>query len=826
MGNPAQRLTIAISFSLLSLWFSVSAKFQPHRIYKIRNKSSLNHGWKFINDLTTGSPQEAGFNDGSWETVNVPHSAKYAAPTNDAERATMPLVGNWTGISWYRKSFTLPDGAPAGKVFLEFEGAMSTTQVWLNGTKIGDHMAGGFTGFTFDITDAVDRIGTNLLAVRLDCNYVADVPPGKLEVSGNEYPDFLLFSGLNRDVWLICTGNVHIPLYGQRISTPQVDVAGSNASVRVRTMVCNGGGSAVDAMASFVIVNDRDEVIAEKSGSATINANDSSLFDMTTDVLSGISLWSPETPALYRVFTRVSVNDQVVDDLVERFGIRRLDWLANDGFYLNGKRCLLKGVNLHNEFAWVGHALPNSRYYEELKLAKEMGANAIRCAHYPRDPAFYHACDELGLLCEPELPSWGGQTVSYPAAFWERMIASAREMVLVGYNNPSIIMWGIFNEPPINNEFITNFKTLHNVIKALDSTRFTSNINNKWYPPGSDEQNGITDLHGLNYSMLTEASMLKVYNAEYAQGWERWCIRGATSTSGNYYSEDDFSTLRWSGGRAVGPDLNDLGWEQLEANTLIAGAHMWVFVDYWSANPGLSHPMGVLDHYRIPKKVYYTFRENWTGKADDYPVTGLTSTALALESDVTTLEADSTDLSRVIASIRDASGTCVWAEQDVTFEVNGPCDVFDNITGPRRTVAGKIAIILKSTNTPGDITITASSGTLTPATLTLASVAPDHSPLPFIWPGTGVTRPVKKASFEKSVYLRSDGRRVALRFPSAGMMPDAVWLITLQGKRVSCPIAYRGTTAIIDTHTLGRGVYRLCLSRNNRQASKTVFFVY
>jgi hypothetical protein len=249
---------------------------------------------------------------------------------------------------------------------------------------------------------------------------------------------------------------------------------------------------------------------------------------------------------------------------------------------------------------------------------------------------------------------------------------------------------------------------------------------------------------------------------------------------------------------------------------------MWVFVDYWSANSGLSHPMGVLDHYRIPKKVYYTFRTNWTGTADDYPVNGLTVAKVQLEADVTTLVADSTDLSRIIASIRDAAGTCVWAEQDVTFEVSGPCNVFDNISSPLRTVAGKTAIILKSTNTPGTITITASSGTLTPATITLSSLAPDNSPLPFIWSGTGVTRPAKKAPYEKSISLCSSWERITLQFPSRRMMPDAVRLLTMQGKKVSCPVLFRGTTALINTRTLAHGVYRICLLRKGQQASKTI----
>jgi hypothetical protein len=823
MTAVMKKTSVVSLFLALVMIASAWAEFPAQRICKIRKKVSLNQGWKFINDVTAEAPKDVSFDDASWQTVNVPHAAKYAAPTNDAERATMPKVGNWSGISWYRNHFSVPAGTPAKKVFLEFEGAMSSADIWLNGTKIGDHMNGGFTGFWFDVTSAINRSGANVLAVRLDCNYRSDVPPGKLDTAANEYPDFLLYGGLHRDVWIIYTDNVYIPPYGQKISTPVV--SGNSANVRIRTTVNNDSAAPVPATVRCVVVDDKGDIIADKSAAATVNANASNVFDMTAETLTPISRWSPETPVLYRVFTKVNVGDQVVDDNVERFGIRTLEWTLNNGFVLNGTKCLLKGVNMHNEFAWVGHALPASRYYEEVKLVKAMGANAIRCAHYPRDPAFYDACDELGVICEPELPSWGGQTAQYPTVFWQRMIAAAGEMVNVGYNHPSIILWGIFNEAPLNAQFVTMFKNLHTTIKTLDSTRFTSNINNKWYPTGSDAQNGATDVHGLNYSVPAEPINIKLYNAEYAQGWLRWCTRGATTSSGNYYSEDDFATLRWSGGAAMNPVLPDLGWTQLLTYTKLAGAHMWVFADYWSANSGLSHPMGAVDHYRIQKKVYYTFKTNWTGAADDYPATGLTAAKVQLSADLTTLVADSTDLSVIVASIRDASNKCVWAAQDVTFQVTGPVDVFEGNPVTRATIAGKIGIVLKSRLTPGTVTVTASSGSLTAGTLTLSVATQDNTPLPFIWPGTGVSPETKNTAAFAPFSLRQTRETLLLTFHDRAALPDRVHIINLQGKIYSCPVKTSNLTVRVYTDAMAGGIYRLCMVKGDRIATETIVLI-
>ncbi len=574
----------------------------------------------------------------------------------------------------------------------------------------------------------------------------------------------------------------------------------------------NFSGAAAQCKVEFVIADSSNSIIADTSLTTTIDTM--KVFDVTTKTLGGVKLWSPETPYLYRVFTKVTVGAAVVDDYVDRFGIRKLDWTATNGFSLNGSRYALKGVCLHQNFSWVGNAVPNSRFFEEVKLIKNMGGNAIRCSHFPRDPSFYNACDELGIMCEPELPTWGNFTSDYPTAFWDRMNAAAREMIEVGYNHPSIILWGMFNEAMVNN-FVVQLSRLNATIKSLDSTRYTSIIDNHAYT-----QDTVPDVYGLNYRLTPDvggvSKSFKTYNSEYCPGWIFWCFRGDTITTNNgtNLSEDEWNNRRLNGYNG------SPGWNQIAGSSALAGGHIWCFIDYWS--PFMNYPMGSLDHYRIPKKTYYEFRKLWTGNdyTGEYPAAGLTAAKIQLNADVNTLIADSTDLSLIIASVRDASGKCVYSSIPVTFAVTGPCTVFDTLTRP--AIAGKTAIIIKSTNSTGAITVTASAAGLTHGTVTLQSVAPDNSALPFIWPIVGAENRIQPVLALKQIKIVQDSRYITAQFPSAEAAAASVSLVTIAGKSLRCPTAQKGYVVALDIRGIGRGVYYLTVQAGGAVEHKKV----
>jgi beta-galactosidase len=824
------------------LFMATQAAFYPNRIYKIRTKTSLNAGWKFyLNDpADTSSVYKTSYSDASWATVNIPHSTTYVPPDEVAEKCTTPA--ETTGVSgncWYRNTFTVPSTGPTQKYFLEFDGAMQTAQVWLNGTPVGTHNAGGFTGFSFDVTGLINRTGSNLLAVRLDYHYRWDVPPGNVPstIPGGgaegEYPDFLLFGGLCRDVWLVATGNVYIPLNGQQVSTPLA--TSTLGAVRLRTAVRNDGTAATTCTVQFVVANAANTIVGQKSLTQTVGAGTSVLFDQTDSIVNP-ALWSPASPNLYEVFTKVFVDTQAVDDNVERFGIRSIAWSSTSGFYLNGAQYLEKGVCMHQEFAWVGQALPDSRYAQEVLLARNAGFNAIRCSHYPRPPAFYDACDELGMLCEPEVPFWGGSMTYYPPAFWTNLDSAAAEMVRGGRNHPSIIQWGIANEP--NSGFDAQFTQECAVIKSFDSTRFTAIINNK-----SATENLVPDILGYNYGTTYSPINKGLYTSEYHQGWLYSCRRGDTvSRSGHgavplppagFFVHTDTNCYGGSGCTLQSEDTFTLaysstasgtGWLSIlnatGANKPLAGGHLWVLVDYNSdCNVG-THPMGILDQYRIPKKAYYTFQTNWTSTAADYPVRGATPASLKIEADVTSLVADSTDLSRIIVSARNSSGQCAWSYAPVTLQVTGPATVFDTVA-PRKLKAGKIGYILKSTNTPGTITVIASSPGLTPDTLTLTSSAPDFSPLPFIWPATRTLLFTGPAT-AGNITVRQMSRGIFVTFPTAIAEKCAISLVTLQGKVFSCPMAKSAFCIEIPTGEIPAGFYLLKVKMQDQTVLKRV----
>lgn len=783
------------------------ADFFPHRIYKIRSMENLNRSWKFIKADPAGA-SSAGFDDASWETINLPHSAGYDPPTIDGEQNSVPQSSGWDGVHWYRRRFEIPSSEHNRKVFLKIDGAMQIAEVYINGTLAGTHDVCGYTGFHFDITDLVNRTGENTCAIKLDCRYRGNIPPGRAgtyTTYGNniEYPDFFLYSGLYRDVWLVCTDNVYIPIHGQKIETP--DVSLSEATVRVKTTVHNDNDAPRDVTVSFCLVDRNDAVVASAEMTNRIEPDAAFVFDTTLAPIENPELWSPETPYVYRIFTKVSTQGTCVDDYVERFGIRSITWRNDGGFYLNDERFLLRGVCMHQEFAWVQNAVPRSRFFEEVRLAKEMGSNAIRCAHYPRAEAFYNACDELGMICLPELPSWGccGKE-PYPDDFWDRMNGAAREMVDEGYNHPSIILWGMFNEP--GSIFEARFGTLDSTLRQLDNTRPTA-----IYGASTQVPYLTADVYGMNYELYPHANVRNQvkgsFVAEYHEGWLKWCFRGDTATVNDAtlsgaLSENRFAEDRWSGTN---------NWTTIHAawngatRPVPGGGFMWCFVDYWS--PVQDYPMGVLDNYRIPKKAFYTFRSNWTGVADDNFVEGTVPVSVRLEADLESIIADSTDITRIVGSLRDTEGRCSFSSQDITLQLHGPADCFDPLT--KSTVAGKTGWVLKSRNSPGTVTIIGTADNLLSDTVTVECVPPDATPLPFIWPTSNITLPSRDVRKDGISRIYQQHGTIVIVLAGPDTKRPAVSVMTIRGQIVPPTTGINGSNSIITLQNIATGIYFL-----------------
>lgn len=794
-----QRMMMIVFFvCLFSL--TVSAEFYPERMYKERKKASLDYGWKFYRNSPTGTPSDSNYNDAGWVTVNIPHSASYDPPTPDGE------AQGHQGICWYRKRFSIPSTAKhTGKIFLEFEGAMQSADVYLNGKLLGTHDNSGFTWFGFDITDQVSRTGQNVLAVRLDNRFTQSIPPGRELTVG--YSDYYLFSGLYRDVWLICTDQCYIPLYGQRISTPAASA--SSATVRIKTTVSSASTGQVKVRYSFVDPS-RIGAFRVDSISRSLAANQTVVLDSVFGPITSPALWSPETPNLYTLYTQVYLNDQLTDDYVDRFGIRWFTWTPEEAFALNGQETVIKGASVHQSLGWIQNALPTSRFFKEIALIKDMGANLARCAHFPRDPSFYNACDELGLLVMVEVPTWGNECPAYPDSFWIRLNNCMKEMIDVGYNHPSIISWGTFNEPYSSFNAPGQLPLLNNTAHQLDSTRLTylalNVLNNTSLATA-------TDICGLNYNeLIGDAASIKtrIINTEYHEGWIYWCFRGDVNDN---ESSSGYAMQRWTKWTAL--------FSTTRANK-IAGGCMWSFNDYWS--PFIQKPMGAVDHYRIPKAVYYLFRKNWTGKASETPVQGLTPAKLQLNTDNDMLIADSTDIAIITASIRDAAGVCVDTKAGasdsipVTFTLQGPANYFGSLTV--KAYGGKCALMVKSKNTPGTIVISATAPNL-PATqpISIPSIPLDTSAMeiPVKWTGKALTRSLRAT-------VKQIRNKIVISLPAMEKTGLAVSLFSMNGQKISCPVSLKGRTLTINTSAISMGNYFLSIGTDNRSVSK-IFIV-
>jgi hypothetical protein len=673
-SKGSRPILFAIAIALIAI--NVGA-FTRAGDVKVRKVERLFKDWKFYKGNPSGTPSAASFSDGAWPQVCVPHAIDTLPPTQAGEAAC------YTGVAWYRRQLTVAGGADK-KYFLDFEGAMQTANVYVNGTSVGLHDNSGYTGFSFDITNQVGSSTPATLAVKLDNTKSADIPPGRID----NVPDYFLFSGLYRNVWLVTTGMIYIPFCGQKINT-------SGGTVQCRTTVKNENTTAANCTVNISIRNQSGTEIATGTATQPIAAGGSSVVAISATV-SNPQLWSPETPNLYHCYTTVSAAGNVVDDYAATFGFRTLAWSNTNGFSLNGSRYEVKGTCHHQFFAWMQNAVPASRWPIDFAMIKDAGFNAIRCSHYPRDPAFYDAADSLGLLLLVEVPTWSYLGGSFSTAYWDRLCACGREMVTQGYNHPSIFLWGLSNE--LTTDLVAQVTRINDTVHFYDTSRSTILANNGWRA-----HSNIPDVAGLNYMDLTAVpdASIKCITTEYAPSWAFPCVRGAGCAG---LGSADWGY--WNGVANQAPRM--------------AGGFLWVFTDYyalWNKNT----PMGIVDEFRLPKEAYYVYRKNFTGKADDNAVAG-TATKIVLTPDVTILQADGSDFTLVTAALRNSAGACINSTANITFSVTGPVTPI----GPTTLAAasGKIGLILRSTTNAGSITITANSTGLPQATVTISSVPP------------------------------------------------------------------------------------------------------
>jgi beta-galactosidase len=398
-----------------------------------RTVLSADADWKFFLGDPSGAESPT-FNDQSWRTVTVPHDWSIEGTPNE-KNPTGSGGGYYpAGIGWYRKTFTAPTSWKGKQVSLEFDGVSSDATLYLNGHKLGTHPY-AYTSFRFDITSQLNLSATNVVAVRVDNS----MQPNSRWYSG---------SGIYRHVRVVVTEPIHVAPWGVFVSSPEASAA--SAKVVVKTKLQNDTADAGEVTIKTVLMGPSGTKSHPSERQVSIAAGQSS--ETAQEImLEHPSLWSPETPRLYRAITEVVKNGKVIDQVETPFGVRSLAWSVDKGLLLNGAPIKLAGGSVHHDNGPLGAAAFDRAEERRVQLLKAAGFNAVRTAHNPPSPAFLDACDRLGLLVLDEpFDVWTKSKAKYDYArffndWWQRDIDS---MVLRDRNHPSIIVWGIGNEIP------------------------------------------------------------------------------------------------------------------------------------------------------------------------------------------------------------------------------------------------------------------------------------------------------------------------------------------------------------------------------------------
>ena len=583
-----------------------------------RTVSTLKQGWEF----TKGRPSETT----TWQQVRVPHDWAIYGPfdrANDLQVVAVEQNGEteqtektgrtgglpFIGKGTYRTSFVVADTTQRC-ITLLFDGAMSHAHVKVNGTEVA-YWPYGYNSFYADVTP-VAVPGSNEMVVELE-NY---------ERASRWYPG----AGLYRNVHLIVTDRVHIPVWGTYVTTPFVSA--EKASVRLEMEIAGARKGERIEVRTSILSPDGKEVASNKAPYIAHGQKHVQQFLIATP-----SLWSPDSPRLYTARTEVEVGGKVVDSYETRFGVRKLEYIPELGFFLNGVPTKFKGVCNHHDLGPLGAAINRSALRHQVELLKDMGANAIRTSHNMPAPELVELCDELGmmLMVEP-FDDWSFRPKSpngYGAFFKEWAAKDITNMVKRYRNSPSVVMWSIGNEVPSQwgPDGVSELVMLQDLVHQLDPTRPVT--------CGMDQigcvlDNGFAatlDIPGFNYKpqhyerayqLLPQRMILGsetastvssrgVYHFPVSFAKERNMVLHSDNQSSSYDNE----TCSWSNTPDIDFFMDEKPW--------VMGQFVWTGFDYLGepspydtdAWPSHSSVFGIIDLASLPKDRYYLYRSLW-----------------------------------------------------------------------------------------------------------------------------------------------------------------------------------------------------------------------
>ena len=600
---------------------------------QVRTKQLLEKGWRFTREDSVEFSQ-LGYDDSQWQQVTVPHDWAIYGPfsihndrqnvaiAQDGQQEAMEHAGRtgglpFVGVGWYRLEFEASEFEEGKRASLIFDGAMSHARVYLNGEEVG-YWPYGYNSFHFDITDHLKVGEVNTLAVRLE----------NMPESSRWYPG----AGLYRNVHLVVTEDVHIPVWGTQVTTPRV--SDDLARVELRTKVEGyTEDMATDLRIETVIYNEAGEAV----GAAVdyLSRYEQGVFEQSFDITEPM-LWSVDTPTLYVAKSQVFLGRELKDEYSTRFGIRTIEIIPEEGMFINGEMVKFQGVCNHHDLGPLGAAVNDAAIRRQIRIMKDMGCNAIRTSHNMPAPELVEACDEMGMMLMLEtFDEWKTPKLAngYHNHFDEW---AERDMVNLLHhyrNNPSVVMWCIGNEVPDQGDIVYGPKLarfLQDICHREDPTRPVTN--------GMDQPDNVVII--TNMAAMMDVAGFNYRPHRYVENYLRLpqqIILGSETAStvssrGVYkFPVERRSMATYEDHQSSSYDVEHCGWSNLPEDDWIwhddfswgIGEFVWTGFDYlgeptpyYTNWPSHSSLFGIVDLAGLPKDRYYLYRSHWNPEVE------------------------------------------------------------------------------------------------------------------------------------------------------------------------------------------------------------------
>lgn len=555
-----------------------------------RDIYNFNPGWRYYKgDMERAETVE--LDDSDWEVVATPHSVELMPAEASGCR-------NYQGPVWYRKWFVIPAATRGKQVFIHFEAVMGKQKVYLNGHLVKEHL-GGYLPFNIDLTANGMQAGDScLIAVMADNSDDKSYPPGKRQYT----LDFSYHGGIYRDVWMIAKSDVSITdavdagkVAGGGVFIHYGRISEKKADILIDTEVRNNGKRQRKVEVESSLVDATGTLIKRVVAMVHLDAGQSKTVNQKIEVRQP-HLWSPDSPYLYRVESRVKEGKNTLDGGITRAGIRKAEFKGKEGFWLNGKPFgQLIGANRHQDFAYVGNALPNSGQWRDAKKLRDAGCRIIRVAHYPQDPSFMDACDELGMFVIVATPGW--QYWNKEPEFARLVHENTRQMIRRDRNHACVLMW----EPILN-------ETRYPLDFALEALRITK----EEYPyPGRPV--AAADVHSAgveeNYDVVygwpgddekTDSPEQCIFTREYGENVDDWYAHNNNNRASRSWGERPLLVQALSLAKSYD--------EMYRTTGKFIGGAQWHPFDHQRGYHPDPYWGGIFDAFRQPKYAYHMYR--------------------------------------------------------------------------------------------------------------------------------------------------------------------------------------------------------------------------